>query len=288
MRSRFGTRCGGAPVSSAAPAAADLALWDIAGKAAGVPVHRLLGRARRDRLEVYATHPLGASLAETAANVRRLVGRGFTGIKMGWAPLGPDAAADEAIVRTMREAAGADIRVLIDGGNAWSAEAAIERCRRFAPYDVFWLEEPLMPEDIAGYRRLTSATGMTIAAGELCATRFELERLILEGGVGVVQIDLSCVGLTQAMVIAQTAAAAGVPCVNHTYTLDLNLAASLHFMAVAPLVSLVEVQGAANPLRDALFPAGPRARDGTIEVPTSPGLGVAPDDAALQALMSRG
>ncbi|MGH6718094.1 MAG: mandelate racemase/muconate lactonizing enzyme family protein, partial [Alphaproteobacteria bacterium] len=261
-----------------------LALWDIAGQAARVPVHRLLGGARRHELEVYATHPLGATLEATAAAVRALIGRGFRAVKMGWAPLGPDPEHDEAIVRTLREAAGPDVKVLVDGGNAWDAAGALERCRRFQPYDVFWLEEPLAPDDLDGYRAVTRAGGLTIAAGELCEGEGELVRLVREGGVGVVQVDVSRTGLTQAMRIAAVAAAAGTPCVNHTYTLDLNLAASLHFMAAAPLVSLCEVQGAPNPLRELLFPSGPRARGATITVPDEAGLGVRPDTRALADL----
>ena len=270
-----------------AMAACDLALWDIAGLAAGVPVHRLLGEAGRRELEVYATHPLGDTLEATAANVRALVGRGFRAIKMGWAPLGPDPEQDEAIVRTMREAAGPDVKVLVDGGNAWDAAAALERCRRFRPYDVFWLEEPLGPEDIEGYRTVARDGGLTIAAGELCAAAGELVRLVREGGVHVVQVDVSRTGLTQAMRVARVAAEAGARCANHTYTLDLNLAASLHFMAAAPLISLCEVQGSANPLREKLFPAGPRARGATIAVPEGAGLGVRPDTRALAAIGTR-
>ncbi len=267
-----------------AMAACDLALWDIAGQAARVPVHRLLGGARRRELEVYATHPLGATLEATAVNVRALVERGFRAIKMGWAPLGPDPDRDEAIVRTMRDAAGPDVKVLVDGGNAWDAAGALERCRRFRRYDVFWLEEPLAPDDIEGYRAVTRDAGLTIAAGELCASQGEFVRLVRDAGIGIVQVDVSRVGLTQAMRIADIAAAAGVPCVNHTYTLDLNLAASLHFMAAAPLVSLCEVQGAPNPLRELLFPSGPRANGATIAVPDTAGLGVRPDSRALAAL----
>jgi L-alanine-DL-glutamate epimerase-like enolase superfamily enzyme len=263
-----------------AMAACDLALWDIAGQAARVPVHRLLGERRRDRLEVYATHPLGPTPEASAAFARTLVERGFTAIKMGWAPLGPDAERDEAIVGAIRAAVGPRTRLLIDGGNAWTAEAAAERCRRFAPYDLTWLEEPLAPEDTAGYRAVTSAAPMTIAAGELCATERELMALA-EAGVGVIQIDVTRVGMTQGIRIAERVAALGARVVNHTYTHALNLAASLHLMAVAPAVSLCEVQAIANPLGQALFPDAPRASGGFIAVPDRPGLGVAPDPAAL-------
>jgi len=263
-----------------AMAACDLALWDIAGQAAGVPVHRLLGETRRSRLEVYATHPLGPTPEASAAHARTLVARGFTGIKMGWAPLGPDPDRDEAFVRALRDAVGPRVRLLIDGGNAWDAPAALERCRRFAPYDLTWLEEPLAPEDTDGYREVTQAGPMTIAAGELCSTARELDALS-EAGVGVIQIDISRVGLTQGLALARRVAARGGRIVNHTYTHALNLVASLHLMAVAPAVSLCEVQANPNALGAALFPDTPLAEAGYVRVPTRPGLGIAPDPAAL-------
>jgi L-alanine-DL-glutamate epimerase-like enolase superfamily enzyme len=94
-------------------------------------------------------------------------------------------------------------------------------------------------------------------------------------------MDLSRLGITQALETARIAGAKGVPCVNHTYTLDLNMAASLHVLAVAPAISLFEVQARPNPLRDELFPDRPRVEDGHLRVPSAPGLGTAPDPAVL-------
>ncbi|MSP83334.1 MAG: mandelate racemase/muconate lactonizing enzyme family protein [Alphaproteobacteria bacterium] len=267
-----------------AMAAADIALWDLASQAAGVPLHRLLGTARRDRVAIYATHPLGATLEETGRFARALRERGFPGVKFGWSPFGRDADQDAAIVATIRAAVGPEIEVLIDGGNVFDVEGAIERCRRFAPHRVFWFEEPLQPEDIAGYARLTRAAATRIAAGELCATASELTRLIREGGIDVVQLDLSRLGVTQAMEVARVAGEAGVPCVNHTYTLNLNLMASLHVLAVVPEISLFEVQGLDNPLRDGLFPDRPRPFGGFLAVPQGPGLGSAPDQETLMRI----
>src|SRR5262249_27517843 len=157
-----------------AMAAIDIALWDIKGKALGKPVHELLGGARRDKLAIYATHPLGATLEEAARFAAALKDRGMPAVKFGWHPLGPDPADDEAIVRTLRQALGPEIGLLIDGGNAWDAPAAAERCRRFTPYDVFWLEEPLAPYDFAGYAQLRPMTRMRIAAGEMASSLVEL------------------------------------------------------------------------------------------------------------------
>ncbi len=134
--------------------------WDIAGKRAGAPVHALLGKTRRDRVEAYASHPLGATLEETAAfaaDARHA--RISAAVKFGWHPLGPDEAGDVAIVRTLREAIGDGIGLMIDGGMAWDAETAIARARLFHPFDIGWLEEPLPAYDLAGYEKLKRCGG---------------------------------------------------------------------------------------------------------------------------------
>ncbi len=274
-------------VTLEAMAAVDLALWDIKGKALEQPVCRLLGPVHRDRVKVYASHPLGRDLGETARFAAALRDRGMPAVKFGWHPLGPDAEADEAIVRTLRQAIGEEVELLIDGGNAWDAETAIERCKRFEPYRLFWLEEPLPPYDTAQYRRLTSAVETRIAAGELAASRAELTRLIAESGIGVVQVDVSRVGLTEAMRVAAVAREHGVVCVNHTYGYDLNLAASLHFVAALPETSLFEYQATPNEIRDSLVRDRPRPVDGLLAVPQAPGLGVEIDEAALARFVVR-
>jgi L-alanine-DL-glutamate epimerase-like enolase superfamily enzyme len=266
----------------AAMAAVDLALWDIRGKAEARPVFEIFGGARRMALPYYASHPLGATLDETAAFARALREKGVPAAKFGWTPFGRGSAAeDEAIVQTLRRELGDDIALLIDGGIAFDAETAIERSRMLADYGVHWFEEPLRPYDVEGYRKLRANAAVPIAAGEMAMTYDELARLIDNDGVDVLQVDISRVGLTQAMRVADHAAAQGVACVNHTYSLDWNLAASLHFCAALDKTDLFEVQLGANELRDNLVSRRPRIADGVIHVPDGPGLGVEPDPDAL-------
>ena len=268
-------------VTVQAMAAVDIALWDIKGKALAQPVHQLLGGARRDSLAFYATHPLGATLAETARFAAALRDRGLPAVKFGWHPLGPDAEMDTQIVRTLRRTLGPDLGLLIDGGMAYDASSAIDRCRRFAEYDVFWFEEALPAYDIDGYARLNAAVDMRICAGEMASTLEELARLIEGRCVDVLQVDLSRVGLTQAMKVAALAERHGVACVNHTYTLDFNLAASLHFAAAIARTSLFEYQVTPNEIRDVLVTNRPEPSNGRIPVPQGPGLGVEVDEEAL-------
>ena len=270
-------------VAMHAMAALDLALWDIKGKAAGQPVHALLGGARRDRVACYATHTLGDTIDETVDFAKALVDRGFRAVKFGWLPKGNDADEDEAIVAALRQAIGPDIKLLIDCGMYWDVDTAIGRTRRFAPHDIYWFEESLPAYDVEGYARLRRESDLKITAGEMAATAGELNRLINADAVDVLQIELTQTGLTPAMEIADAANRRGIAIVNHHYVLDVNLAASLHFLAAVDTIDLCETPGNANPIRDAICrnPPHPDA-DGMIAVPTAPGLGIEIDEDAVR------
>jgi L-alanine-DL-glutamate epimerase-like enolase superfamily enzyme len=273
-------------VTRHAMAAVDIALWDIAGKRAGAPVHALLGKARRDRVEAYASHPLGATREETAGFAADLVRRGFGAVKFGWHPLGRDEAGDVAIVRTLREAIGDRIGLMIDGGMAWDAETAMARAKLFRPFDISWLEEPLTAYDLTGYEKLKDAA-VPIAAGEMAATYEELSLLMSTGGIDVVQVDISRVGLTEAMRVATLAEQLDMPCINHTYSYVLNAAASLHFLAVVHRTALFECQVTENEIRTALDRDQLPLVDGCVGVPQGPGLGVVIDDEVLERFVKR-
>ena len=202
-------------------------------------------------------------------------------VKFGWHPLAPDPEQDAAIVRCLRDAIGAEADLLVDGGLAWDVETAVERCRRFEPYRLFWLEEPLRAYDFDGYARLARLVDTQIAAGEMASSEVELARLVETGSVDILQVDIARVGLTQAMRVAKLAAGRGIPSVNHTYSYGINLAASLHFAAAVESTSLFEYQATPNEIRDALVPDAPRPVEGMLDLPVGPGLGVHVDEAAL-------
>ena len=181
----------------------------------------------------------------------------------------------------MRRCVGASVDVLIDAGNAWDAPTAIERWKRFAPYDIYWLEEPLSAYDMSGYAELTAHVDGRIAAGELSSSHEELGRLIEQGHVRTVQVDISRTGITQAMKVAAIAERHDAACVNHTYSLDWNLAASLHFVAAVSRTELFEYPAAPNEIREALVKNRPAPVDGMVAVPRGPGLGLEVDEEAL-------
>ena len=280
--------CGREGAVIQAMAGIDLALWDIMGKALDQPVYKLLGGGFKDRVRAYASHMFAFTPEETADIARRAVDQGFTAVKFGWEPMGPDPEFDEALVRAIRRAVGDDVDVLIDGGLAWDAKAAMDRVRRFEPYNLFWLEEPLHPDNLRGYAQLAESTSMRIAAGEEECTRAGFQRLMDQGKIDVVQVDMTRVGLTQARKIAFDAHQRGLLCVNHTFTTDINTAASLHFLASIPNGIILEYCAEESIIRRRTVRNPVKLEDGYALVPQGPGLGVEVDREFLTEYEYRG
>ncbi|MEX2540737.1 MAG: mandelate racemase/muconate lactonizing enzyme family protein [Trueperaceae bacterium] len=262
----------------------DLALWDIMGKAQGLPVHTLLGGAFRKRVRAYASTLFGEDLASTADKARRCVDEGFTAVKFGWDPMGRDPDYDEALVDTIRNAVGPRVDVLIDAGQCWDTKSAIQMARRFEPYDIYWLEEPLRPDNIAGYAELSRATHLRIAAGEAESDRHSYLQLMEAGNVDVVQVDVTRTGgLTEAKKIAWAAYDRGRSVINHSFTTDVNIAASLALLASIPEAPFLEFCVEESPIRNQLVRNPFVVEDGYVSVPDAPGLGVELDDAVLES-----
>jgi L-alanine-DL-glutamate epimerase-like enolase superfamily enzyme len=254
----------------------DLALWDLKGKALGLPVWKLLGGGFTRSLRAYASSLFGATPEETGNRARRFADQGFTAVKFGWDPLGKDAETDVALVREARAGLGNSLDLMIDAGLVYDAKTAIQRARAFEPYQPFWFEEPLLPDDYQGYAKLAAATSLRIAAGEEESERKSFIELMDVGKVDVVQVDLTrCGGFTEAMKIAALAADRGLPVVNHGFTTYLNVAAALHFLASIPnAMGLLEfVAEERTTLRQSITPPI-RAVDGKVAVPDAPGLGI--------------
>ncbi len=265
-------------------AGVDMALWDIMGQAVGQPVHRLLGGSYRNRVRVYASAIMPHTLAETRELVTLHVQQGYSAVKLGWGPLGRvSERLDLELVQAAREAAG-DKDLMIDIGLVWDAPHAIKMARQFEPYDLFWLEEPLPPDDLVGYARLADAVDMRIAAGEQETTYSGLVTLAEEGHVGVLQPDVSRAGgLTQAMRVAQYAFGRNLMCVPHAFSTGILTAASLHFVAAMPHGQLAEFTVSDSPLaRDLIADPFRLESDGTVRVPEIPGLGVTLDEEVLR------
>ncbi len=264
----------------------DIALWDIKGKALGLPVWKLLGGGFHKGIRCYASSLWGATPNATRELAQRYVDAGFSAVKFGWEPMGQDEATDIALVREARRGLGEQTDLLVDAGLAWDAKTAIRRVRAFEEHRIYWLEEPLMPDDYEGYRRLCEAVDTRIAAGEEESNRASFLDLMDRGRIDVVQVDLTRVGgFTEAVRIASLAQDRGLPVANHGFTTYINVAAALHFLNSIPNTLIAEyVAEEGSTLRDRVTRQRIRARDGLLMVPSEPGLGVDLDEDAIRRL----
>jgi len=263
----------------------DIALWDIMGKATGRPVYKLLGGGHRDKVRAYASTLFRSQPSAMADACRSYLDQGFTAVKFGWGVFGQDPRRDIELVKSARQALGDDVDLLVDTG--WyvrrTPKEAIGLVRRLAPYRPYLVEELLHPEDYDGYAQVAGAVDVLIACGEQEATEWGFRTLIERGKVDVIQPDISrCGGLTTARKIVHMAELHNRLCIPHAWTSDLLTAASLHLNAFMQRSAFVEFNVTTGPLSREICLNPIRMRDGFVDVPQAPGLGVEVDEAALE------
>ncbi len=278
-------RCG---VVLHAMAGIDIALWDLMGKALDLPVYELLGGCYRKKVRAYASSLFGDTPKDTGKLSAMYIDRGFTAVKFGWGPMGQDEKTDIALVREARKGMGDEADLLIDAGLVWDAKTAIQRARKFQEYNIFWLEEPLPPDDVEGYARLSEAVDIRIAAGEEESTKRGFKDLIERGKIDVVQVDVTRVGITEAKKVAQIAHDRNLPCVNHSFTTDINIAASLHLLAAIPNAFILEYTVSTSAIRENTTLERIEVKDGYADVPDGPGLGIELNEEFIQKYVWRG
>jgi L-alanine-DL-glutamate epimerase-like enolase superfamily enzyme len=280
--------------------AIDTALWDICGKANGVPTWKLLGAAAHDSLRPYASllphsrsfDDFQASFVEQVTRAREL---GFCAAKLELLICGPYASTglDESdermveIIAAVREAAGQDFTIMVDVGYAWDdVDRALEVLETWASYDVFFCETPLWTDDLDGYRELAGRSPIPIAAGEWLSTRFEFADLLDRGGVQVAQPDVGRVGgLTEARRVCEMVAERGRLVVPHGWKTGVTIAATAQLATVTPQMPFFEYvpqQVAESALRRELVADELKLAGGRLQLPERPGLGVELNRDALQ------
>jgi D-galactarolactone cycloisomerase len=280
----------------AALSAIDVALWDLKGKVMGVPVHVLLGGKRREAVRVYATglyfddEPnLTTHLAAEAAGY---VEAGFRAVKM---KVGLGVAADATNVRAVRAAIGTDVKLMIDSNHAFSLREALDLVRRVEEYDITWFEEPLSPDDYAGYRELRERSPIPIAAGECEYGMAGFHQLFTARAVDIAQPDIcACGGFTEMQRIAALARAHFVDVTPHCWGTGIGFAAGLHFLSTVDVLPgrlrlpepFLEMDRTENALRDELTRPRSLAQGGTVTVPDLPGLGIDVDAERLREFSS--
>lgn len=268
----------------------EVALWDILGQAKGLPVYRLLGGKYHDRIRAYAGG-MPKPLEQLPAQLKGYINEGFTAVKIRIGLIFPgggkwgmephyDLEKDKEVVQVAREAVGGEVDLMVDAGQGqapqpWSAARAIKVARMLEEHDVFWLEEPCGVDDVEGYAAVAAAVEIPIAGGEGACTRWEFRELIQKRAVDIVQPDVTHAGgLLECKRIAAMASAYGVPVAPHCWWSGVGLMATLHFIASTPGCLIAEFSRAPYALREELLVEPLSVKDGYIELPEVPGLGV--------------
>ncbi|MDH4178081.1 MAG: mandelate racemase/muconate lactonizing enzyme family protein [Thermoleophilia bacterium] len=268
--------------------AIDMALWDIAGKIAGVSVAELLGGRRAESVRVYASEVMPETPAGARAIAERAVERGYTALKLGWGPLGRDREHDVALVEAARAAVGEEPELMIDGGRAYTVESALDLLHAVEAARLYWFEEALQPDDVEGYALLSARSPVRLAAGEADAGIMPFRALAERGGIAVLQPDLGrCGGFTVARQIAELARERGVEVVPHCFSSGVLVAASLQFVASLDHPTFSEFSVADSPIASGLLAEPFVLRDGRLDVPRGPGLGVELDEELVDGLRAR-
>lgn len=291
-----GNNAGG--FAGSAMSAVDIALWDIAGKAAGQSVSDLLGGRIRDKVAVYATglyYTRGEFPTRLLEEAAGYVEMGFKGMKtkVGGLPIQEDVWRVEAL----RRAIGDDIRLMVDANQAYNAASAIRIAQRLEAQDITWFEEPVNAKDIEGYLQVKAAIPMPVAGGENLRTRHEFSAFLTRRAYDIAQPDVvNAGGITEMRNIAMTANAMGIQVNPHVWGSPIMIAASLHIASTIPPCPtahdprpyeqepVMEFDRTPSGIREGLTPAPFEQRDGFVSVPTAPGLGVEIDEGALRRL----
>ena len=245
--------------------AVDIALWDAVGKRANLPLHRLWG-SYRTRIPAYGSGCFrGLGPDGMIDKAQRFVSQGFKAIKMQVAHIN-DWRTDVEHVRRMREALGPDIDIMIDVNMGWTADQAIQAGRRFEDYDVYWLEEPVVAEDIAGYFNIAEKLDLRIVGGESHFTRHDLRPFFENPRLPILQPDVMRGGLTELRKIATLADTWGMTVAPHLFP-ELMV----QLMASIPNGLTIEYMNFLDDLWvDPVMP-----EEGTFTVPERPGHGLA-------------
>ena len=248
----------------------DIALWDLAGKAASVPISTLLGGARRAEIPAYASLFNYTDPDQVAEHCQRAMGEGFKSVKLH--------ETTEPAVRAAHLAMGDGVPLMVDTNCPWTPWQAKEAALSFKPYDLHWLEEPIFPpEDFNSLARLGMEVDIPLAAGENACTAFEFKQMIEAEAVTYVQPSVTKVGgITEFRKIITLGELSGTTVMPHAPYFGPGLLATLHLLATMPDECLAETFYYKT-LEASLYGDAIVAKDGNITVPTGPGLGLEPD-----------
>ena len=273
----------------------DIALWDIAGKVAGLPLHKLIGGAHRDKIQVYgygmmlrpeSADSLVARFGDEAAAIKDM---GFKATKMKIG-LGPKD--DVRLIEAVRRGVGDEYRFMIDANHAYTTHDAFYVGRAMEEFDPYWFEEPVAPEDLDGYRELRSGLKVNISGGEAEFNRWGWRALLESRGLDIAQPEVCALGgISEYLRVLALCHAHFTPVVNHVWGSAIAVATNMHLLAAMPPLPgglfpwepMLEFDTTDNKFRDDLLTTPLNiqgqvsANDGLVSIPNGPGLSVTPD-----------
>lgn len=252
----------------------DMALWDLLGKSLDVPVVQLLGGALRPRMQAYASGGW-ADVENIGEQLSGYTDKGFRAVKMRVGVM--DETVDKSIerVRAARRALGPDVKIMADAHGTFSLPEAKRFCRAVEPDNLYWMEEPISPDNKAGTAEVRSITSIPIAAGESEFTRFDMRDLITAGAVDVLQPDAAIIGgITEAWRVAALAATYQLELAPHCWGSALSFMAGVNLAFASPSAAIIEFSLGGNPMMYELVNERIEVHDGNITQPMAPGLGV--------------
>ena len=276
----------------AAISAVDIALWDIIGKALGLPIYRLLGGAFKDRIPAYASGLFKKEKPDNTAalmeEAKRYVDDGFPAVKM---KIGFGEAYDVKNVAAVRKAIGDSTLLAVDANCGYDVATAIDVGQEIADNDLLWYEEPIPTDNLEGYIEIKETLNTKIAGGEGLRGRWAFRDLLQNGGLDIVQPDL-CIGggFTECRKIAALASTNDVQVLPHMWGTSIRLAATLHWQATIPdspktsdfVPPLFECDMTENGLRTHLAKTPIHPVEGHLPLPQTPGLGIEIDRDILE------
>lgn len=273
----------------------DIALWDIAGKVAGLPLHKLIGGAHRDKIQVYgygmmlrpeSADSLVARFGDEAAAIKDM---GFKATKMKIG-LGPKD--DIRLIEAVRKGVGDEFRFMVDANHAYTTHDAFYVGRAMEEFDPYWFEEPVAPEDLDGYRELRSGLRVNISGGEAEFNRWGWRALLESRGLDIAQPEVCALGgISEYLRVLALCHAHFTPVVNHVWGSAIAVATNMHLLAAMPPLPgglhpwepMLEFDTTDNKFRDDLLlepldiQGQVASNDGLVTIPDGPGLGVTPD-----------
>ncbi|GAA4013337.1 mandelate racemase/muconate lactonizing enzyme family protein [Streptomyces plumbiresistens] len=276
----------------AAASGIDVALWDAQARAFGVPVAHLLGGRLHDRVDAYASSGYVTATRDAAEFRDTMLAHaadGFTSVKI---KIGLTPEEDRRRTLASREAMGDDGLVIVDYNSNATVASVRRSLDRLRDLDPYWVEEPLPPEDTAGWRELRDLH-LPLSGGEALYTRYGFRDPIAEHRFDIVQPDIAkCGGFTEAQAVRQLAAAFNLRLSPHCWGTGVAQAATLQLLSAVPRAPfgmaggqplLFEFDQGPNPLREGVLATPVKAEQGTVAVPDGPGLGVEIDEGWVRA-----